>query len=488
MNVVLRTDASVTIGGGHAMRCLTLAGAMVAQGHRVAFACRAGSREVVPGLAGGACGVMTLPAELPIEAEPQAMAAFWPEGCDLLVVDHYGRDARFETPCRGWAKKILVIDDLADRPHDCDWLLDHTLGRRDSCYAGLTPAGCRMLLGTDHLLLRPAFARHRCATLARRRERRSGRLLVTLGMTDANNVTARVLDGIVRAQVDAEVDVVLGRSAPFVDAVRQQAENMSRKVTLHVDAGRMHQLMGAADLAIGAGGTSAWERCCLGLPTLTLILADNQKLVTSALSEANAALPCDTDNLPRLLGDLWRDSQGLRRMGEAAARLCDGLGAPRSVLGLWPETARDGAPIGLRPATLEDAHLVWTWQQEPRTRQFARNPRPPALEEHRQWMRARLADPGSVFNLIMHGDRPAGVLRFDRLPDETDETYEVSILVAPDRYRLGLAGGALRMGRFLLPWARHLAWIRPENDASLTLFQRAGYRRLDHYRHTLEPE
>ncbi|MEE9209826.1 MAG: GNAT family N-acetyltransferase [Kiloniellales bacterium] len=141
------------------------------------------------------------------------------------------------------------------------------------------------------------------------------------------------------------------------------------------------------------------------------------------------------------------------------------------------EAARDGRPVRLRPATMADAEVMLRWQREPWTRRYARNPAAPTAEEHQRWLADRLADPGCLFNLILHGDEPAGVLRLDRIDSDQDpdNTYEVSILVAPDRHRLGIGKAALHLVRQLLPEAELRAEVLPGNVASDTLFRSAGY-------------
>ncbi len=489
MEIVFRADGSVRIGGGHLMRCLTLADELTRLGHHCFFACRVGSMAVVSRLRRGGYGVFEFPEALPVDAEPAAMAAWKTAGCGVLVVDHYGWDVRLERLCRGWADKILVIDDLANRPHECDWLLDQTLGRQRGDYLDLVPAECRLLLGVEHLLLRPEFARYR----GQQRERlKLERVLVTLGMTDADNVTGLVLEGIVRSGVDVEVDVVLGSQAPFAQGVAAQlAATLPQKGVLHLDSDQMHALIMAADVVIGAGGTSAWERCCLGVPTITLVIAQNQVGVVAALSAAQAIVDAGgvdgstPERVATILTELWHHPLRLQQMGGHAVRLSDGLGAPRTALALTMDEQQ--VPVLLRPVGMGDAHRVWLWQQEPQTRRFARNPNVPSWEEHQVWFQARLQDPGSIFHLILYQDQPAGVLRLDRLPDEPGAVYEVSIFIAPTYYRLGLARKALQMGRFLLPWAALLAWIQPENRASLGLFAQAGFRRLDAYRWLQDP-
>src|SRR5262249_18815445 len=158
-----------SIGGGHIARCLALADELAERGHGCVFAVSAETAATMPSLAASGHDIEALSAGTTADLEPSLLAASWPQGCALLVVHHYGRDARFESACCPWAERILVIDDLADRPHDCDLLLDSTLGRAPADYASLCPKTCRMLLGPAYALLRPEFAAARSESLARRR-------------------------------------------------------------------------------------------------------------------------------------------------------------------------------------------------------------------------------------------------------------------------------------------------------------------------------
>src|SRR5512138_3242801 len=192
MRAIFRADASSALGSGHVMRCLTLAGSLRTMGWDCAFAVQPGSAEAAPALE--EAGYETRGIEGAAEHEPSALTRHWPEGCDWLIVDHYGRDRHFESACRPWARRILAIDDLADRPHDADLLLDQTLNRAEEAYDGLVPPRCRLVLGTRYALLRPEFSRLRPAALKARREDGGAlRLLVSLGGTDPDNVTSQVL-------------------------------------------------------------------------------------------------------------------------------------------------------------------------------------------------------------------------------------------------------------------------------------------------------
>ncbi len=331
---IFRVDAAPAIGGGHAMRCLTLADALAEAGWTCGFAVREGTLETVPALGRSRHAVRTL--EGKEGDEPSALAGHWAGGADWLIVDHYGRDARFERDCRPWARRIMAIDDLADRPHGCDLLLDQTLERREADYLGLVPEGRQFLLGPRYALLRPAFAAIRQTALARRRaEGPVRRILISLGAADAANVTGRVLEGIALSDIDAEVDVVLGAGAPHLNTVKALAGRLPQRIELHVDTPDMAGLMTRADIAVGAAGSTSWERCCLGLPTLLLVLADNQREAARRLIAAGAAAPLgDPGDIPRngLQSAVMRfveDRAQCRSISQAAASFTDGEGTAR---------------------------------------------------------------------------------------------------------------------------------------------------------------
>jgi UDP-2,4-diacetamido-2,4,6-trideoxy-beta-L-altropyranose hydrolase len=326
---LFRCDASSKIGGGHAMRCLTLAEALEGEGWHSIFAFRTGSAATVPALAWH--DHIALAPEDGDAPDAAACAARGP--VDLAVVDHYGLDAGFEARCRAFARRIAAIDDLADRPHDCDVLLDQTLGRVEADYAGKVPPACRLLLGCDYALLRPDFANTRTAALARRTGAPGRRVLLSFGASDPNGYAAAVADAIVRLDSALSVDVVADPAGH--DACRAVAQAWPGRVTVHLRVADMHRLMAAADIAVGAGGTTSWERCALGLPSIVVITADNQRLIARRLAQAGAATVvgdwrnADAAAIARAAVDLAADGPRLAAMAAAAAALVDGKGARR---------------------------------------------------------------------------------------------------------------------------------------------------------------
>jgi len=290
----VRADSSLHMGAGHLMRCLTLAQQARGHGAEVEFICanlpgnlsalvtRQGfGLHLVPG---PAVGEVHAPFDWTSDAA-QTLVIAGTQPWDWLVADHYAIDAQWETVLRPMARHILVIDDLADRRHDCDVLLDQSYyPGLEHRYDALLPPACRKLLGPRYLLLRPEFTEAR-----KRLARHTGevrRILVNFGGTDEANITGLALDAIaLLTRPDIAVDVVIGATTPHRAATEARIAALPG-ARLHVQTSRMAELIAGADLAIGACGSSTWERCCLGLPTLALVLADNQRQGAAALHAA----------------------------------------------------------------------------------------------------------------------------------------------------------------------------------------------------------
>ncbi|MBS4096875.1 MAG: UDP-2,4-diacetamido-2,4,6-trideoxy-beta-L-altropyranose hydrolase [Sulfuricella sp.] len=336
VNIVVRADSSVTIGTGHVMRCLVLADALRAKGAKTAFVCRELAGNVNSYVERKGYPVYPLlvgeDADWQVDAEQtRAVLLRSGEEIDWLVVDHYGLDARWETRLRTDCTKIMVVDDLADRPHDCDLLLDQNyLENAPERYKGLIPDDCITFLGPRYALLRNEFREARKAL--RKRDGTVRRILVFFGGSDPTNETVKVLEAIRRMGLsDMAVDVVVGSTNPHRDMVRQRCDAMpDAKYWCQVE--NMAELMSSADLAIGAGGSATWERCYLGLPTMTMVAAPNQLATTVALSNAGVIWnlgwhhEIDVDNLVSAIGKARLDPESLRDMGQRALKIVgDGM-------------------------------------------------------------------------------------------------------------------------------------------------------------------
>lgn len=353
MSVAFRVDASLEIGTGHVMRCLTLADALAADGAACRFICRAHPGHLIEHISKKGYRVDALPAiNKVIHAMDGPSHAHW-LGCqwetdaaqtkavligdepDWLVVDHYALDTRWEQALQGRSKKLMVIDDLADRPHVCDLLLDQNLGREPVDYEALVPAHCQCLIGPQYALLRPEFAALREYSLRRRQKPELKRLLVTMGGVDQPNATGKVLEALKTCPIpsDCQITVVMGASAPWLEQVRSLAATMPWPTSVRVNINDMAQVMADSDLAIGAAGATSWERCCLGVPTVVLVLADNQRSIAQALSDAGAALLIEAETFKNqaLITPEFFEMRALGAMSEAAAAITDGLGVTQVI-------------------------------------------------------------------------------------------------------------------------------------------------------------
>ncbi len=311
MHIVFRADASLQIGTGHVMRCLTLADALHEKGAECTFVCRPHAGHLLGLVAQRGHKALALgepqenfngptdPAHAAwlgtswADDAEQTMHALVGQTVDWLVVDHYALDARWEEALRPQAKSIMVIDDLADRPHACDMLLDQNLGRSAQDYGSLLKGKFTTLIGPQYALLRPEFAALRAHSLARRQTNSQlRRLLITMGGVDKDNATGQVLAALQSCNLPADlrVTVVMGTHAPWLPQVQALAAQMHWPTEVLVGVNNMAQLMAESDLAIGAAGSTSWERCCLGVPAIQLALAQNQKAIAKALSSAGAAL------------------------------------------------------------------------------------------------------------------------------------------------------------------------------------------------------
>ncbi|MBN4080856.1 UDP-2,4-diacetamido-2,4,6-trideoxy-beta-L-altropyranose hydrolase [Caldithrix abyssi] len=309
MKVAIRADASIKMGNGHVMRCLTLAEALKGNGASVMFISRKHSGNLNNLISRKDFRVIELPqpksaknnksenhqngddyqAWLGVSEKHDAEETIGAIGCDKpdwLVVDHYSLGNNWEKKLRPHVKNIMVIDDLANRRHDCDLLLDQNwFENMETRYDGLVSAGCTKLLGPEYALLRPEFAEVRKKIKPRYGSVK--RVFVFFGGSDPHNLTGmtlRVLSEPELAQL--AVDAVIGENNPHRDEIHELVEARDN-IHLHIQVDDMATIMAKADLAIGSGGVNTWERMCLGLPALSISFADNHTILLKDLVKNN---------------------------------------------------------------------------------------------------------------------------------------------------------------------------------------------------------
>jgi UDP-2,4-diacetamido-2,4,6-trideoxy-beta-L-altropyranose hydrolase len=403
------------------MRCLTLADALREQCAEVMFICRdlSGFSAKMVVERGHELRILPAPKKtdqvLP-DRPPHAkwLEVTWEEDAeqtekilqsvgsvDWLVVDHYALDFRWEKQLRSKAHRILVVDDLADRRHDCDLLVDQTLAASTKRYAELVPSRCRLLIGPQYAMLRPQFAEYREKAIKKRKQTNSiQKILITMGGTDPYNITGTVLQGLNMIEdCDIETTVIMGASAPHLEAVKEQARCMTLPVKILCDVRNMAEIMVDHDLCIGSGGMTSWERCVMGLPSLTITSADNQKHVLHELAAAGVTKyiglfdSIKPKDIHDSIHELSINMPLYHYMSEASRRICDGKGIKRITSSIYANS------LDLRPAKQEDCHMYWKWANDPTVRKQSFSPEPIPYEKHCKWFHAKLFNP-NVFLFV----------------------------------------------------------------------------------------
>ena len=337
------------------MRCLTLADELKAQGHECLFICRNHDGNLGEYIKAKGFSLYRLDVSKDLaltdvsrrwnnhaewlgvsqqDDAQQTIEVLKVVPSDWLVVDHYAIDATWEHLVAKHVKRLMVIDDLVDRNHECDLLLDQTYRRSKDEYEHLVPTGCQVLSGTQYALLRPEFRALRSSSLARRSRTQLSQLLIAMGGVDKDNMTAKILDAVSTSGLSAEckIVIVMGPNAPWIENVKIAAEKLPWNTQVWVGVSNMAEIMANSDLAIGAAGATSWERCCLGLPTLLFVLADNQREIACALEGAGAVQYMQGDEMQKLLtcvSLLAVDPSSLKGMSDACAALVDGSGVQR---------------------------------------------------------------------------------------------------------------------------------------------------------------
>ncbi len=351
MRVLFRTDASYSIGSGHVMRCLTLAKALKNDGAQVEFICRNHDGNLNNHIRNKGFKVNELTIENTTSSESwrddglfhsawlgvsqfedanQCLDVLSKKSPDWLIVDHYALDKNWEKQLKNHYAKLMVIDDLADREHVCDILLDQTYGRDASAYRPLVAPYCQMLMGSNFALLREEFSQLREQSLARRDSETSFKhLLISMGGVDPDNITGQVLEELKSCDLslDLKVKVILGVTSPNLEEVKKIAKTLPYETEVKINVSNMAEIMANADLAIGAAGATSWERCCLGLPSLLWVLAENQKLIAENLNQNKIVKVFDSIN--DICTHLVQLNNQLSVYSMNSRKVTDGLGTER---------------------------------------------------------------------------------------------------------------------------------------------------------------
>lgn len=492
--VAIRADASATSGLGHIKRCLALGRVLMQLGSRVTVVSRASDVDVHSVVQGAGLEHLLLARDEgpSVASSFEAAASESAQESDAnetagalierrpswVVVDHYALGRPWHAAMRSaLGSSIAVIDDLADRPLQADWVLNHNLSADPTSYERLTDRGAHILCGPRYALLDAEYAQ------APRCEIRGlvHSIGIFMGGTDRANLSSRALEGCREvAGFRGPIEVASTAANPHLEGLRESCRRWP-ETSLLLDAPNLAGFFARHGLQIGAGGGATWERCRIGAPALLLLAAQNQRAVIQTLA-ARGVVAClepfeatDPVTIGRAVRALVQDPARRRQMSEDGRRLVDGLGAQRAALSLA------ATALTVRRALLDDGAVMHAWRNAKETRAVSFEARDIPLEQHMRWLADALADPRRLLLVGQVGPRRVGVIRFD---SQTDNWSEVSLYLDPELHGLGLGQAMLAAGEKHaaaagIAAAGFVARIVDGNARSAGMFAAAGYVRSE---------
>lgn len=485
-HALIRVDANPEIGLGHLSRCLSLAHAFSALEVKTTFVVRQPDPAVSRKVQESGHSLFVLPASIePGSAADADAVAKLIEGepvRPILVVDHYAVDQRWETPLRARVDRLAVIDDLANRRHDCDVLIDQNrMFDADVAYRQVLNGDATRLIGPRFALLRPEFAE--------RREKTSGRgnaplplqrrVVVSFGGADAAGHTLAVMQALKPFLHDLDrVDVLLSSSNRHCTAVKS-AGSADDKFFIHTDSAHVAEVFGDAMLAIGAGGVTSWERACLSVPSIVFGIVPNQFQNVRELLRAGLAIGVpemlrpDSAVIVTWIQFALRSPDMLRGMAERCGSIVDGLGARRVASRL------SQCRLQFRRAVGSDSATLYAWRNHPAIRAVSLNPHEISRGEHELWFERSLANGGRLILMAEEQAKAVGVVRFDF----SGHSAIISVYKNPDhKGRVDIIGQVTHWLFKNRPDINEVAAVvLADNVRSIAAFQSAGYQLQEHH-------
>lgn len=536
-HIAFRVDSSIIIGYGHLMRCLTLAQALSHElkaitntdnneALLISFICRDHPGHINQQILDAGFNLLQLPS-VTQEINPKSSHSWLgttfkqdSQQCvtllknlpaiTLLVVDHYAIDYKWHALMKPYYQKLLVVDDLANRTLSCDYLLDQTYNRSSEAYKKLVPEHCQLLLGQSYILLRDEFLLLKEQAKNQRKkfikqgcnELSPMKIIITMGGTDPDNLSQLALlaiEALVKIQHKVTVNVVVSSQSVHLRSLTTFCDKRTW-LNIIIDSNKMSSLMLSADIAIGASGGTAWERCCLGLPCLTTVNAQNQALIANNLAQAGATInlgwykDVTTHTIISAIKNLTGNLERYKNMSNACFSICDGKGASRVAKTLTGHLISTTDNITFTLAKKADCQLIYRWQSNTKIRKYFTNPTTPSWQEHIQWYDSCLADPNRRLYLLLDNQgNKVGLLRLDTLTknesyikgnieDNIKENimlapaYEISIIITPEYQGKGMAVNTLKTLKLLNRDATYIATIHNKNIQSRKAFINAGFK------------
>lgn len=476
--LVIRSDANTLIGIGHMMRCLALAQAWKNRGGNSIFVLSAEALELEARLESEGMEVFKISAQPGSAEDAVQTTALAKKGkANWIVVDgyHFGRD--YQGSIKEAGSKVLYIDDNGNADHYyADIVLNQNIHAHEGLYRNREPY-TRLLLGSRYIMLQRDFLNWQ--KWKRDIPEVGRKVLVTLGGSDPENVTMKVIQALREGNVNhIELAIVIGPSNPHLEMIRNELSHAPFAYRLLPSVGNMPELMAWADIAVSAGGSTCWELAFMGLPNLILFFAENQRAVAEILDKEVMAVNLGyhkivkSDKIIQTLKEILRAKEIRALMSMRGRNLVDGQGSHRVINNILLDE------MTLRPVQEGDCELIWRWANDPGVRGAAFNSNPITWKEHTEWFSKKLIDPQCIqFIASGQGNAPIGQIRFDA----KGKVAEIDVSVDKSYRSMGYGSYLIKMAvnRFMAMTSAEevSAWIQSENTASIRAFEKAGFRK-----------
>lgn len=482
MHLYIRTDADSKMGTGHIMRCIALAQAWHDQGGEVTFISHCESEPLKQRINDEGIGLIPIERICPEPSDLKTTLSILKNDITdqqtWLALDGYHFTPEYQKAIREAGISLLVIDDMNHLPYyHADILHNQNIYAPDLTYH--CDEDTTLLLGIQYVLLRREFLKY--YGFKRNVPDRVKNILVTLGGADQDNTTLKVIEALkFLDDQEIEVKIVIGPANHHITILSQALSSTHFKAALLFNPPNMPDLMAWADLAISAGGSTCWELLFMGLPSLIVVLAENQLELAKNLEEQDVAFNLgwheglSTSKVLSIFESLYCNKMLRKNISEKASALIDGQGTSHV------KRAMSDKLISLRQVTDSDCDLVWQWSNEKETRNASFSEKPISWEEHVHWFKEKLADPNHVFFIVTNGNKnPLGQIRYS----VEGKKAVVSFSIAPESRNLGYGSEILKIAAQKLFYETEveeiLAFVKAENLVSSKTFQNAGFKQTE---------
>jgi len=434
MMIVFRVDASSDVGLGHLSRCMNLAEELRMRGSDVTFVCRDIDSAGTSSLEEKLFRTVLLPRSTDVILQSVDASEFITSLAgarpDWVVVDSYSLGSEWETAVRPFVEKIAVIEDLAGRHHDCDLLIDQNYSDRTvETFKQQVPEKCKFLIGPKYAMLNSIFAKIREVSAAPRNDLK--RVFVFCGGSDPKNLTKTVLEALSGDEFsDLAVDVVIGaQNQNFKSGSTNQYDT---NIQFHESGDDFAKIMSNSDLAIGAGGTTTWERMCLGVPSVVVSIAENQVPTCEKLGREGFVRylgpqsEVTNESVASEVREFLKTPSALRASSVKSQIVVDGKGCKRVAEAMCP-TSED--ELKVRLATKPDCRDYFNWANDPQVRENSLDSADIEWTRHQKWFTEKINSESTEMCVLEASGLPVGQIRFEIVDKTAEINYSLDELV-----------------------------------------------------------